>query len=189
MWYASRRTLVGRGIVTVGFGVLLMAWPAISLQVLVLLFGAFALVDGVLVFATAAAAHKGTPGRSIALLAGALAAVVGILTFLWPGLTQLGLLVLIALRAVILGTLELTAAAYIGRHTSAGAMATSLIAGVGLLSIAFGVLLLVYPGTGLLTLVWVVGLYASALGVITIAKALVTPPSTPSMTSAMPAHR
>lgn len=171
------------------FGVLLMAWPAVSLDVLLLLFGAFALVDGVLVLATAATVDRGTPGRWIAVLAGALATVVGIVTFLWPGLTQLGLLVLIALRAVILGTFELTAAVYIGRHTSAGAVATSLIACVGLLSIAFGVLLLAFRGTGLLALVWVIGFYALAVGFITIAKAVVTPLSTRWMTSAMAAHR
>jgi uncharacterized membrane protein HdeD (DUF308 family) len=137
------------------------------------------------VLATAAAADRGTPGRSIALLTGVLGVVVGILTFLWPGLTQLALLILIALRAVILGTVELAAAVYIGRYASGGAIATSPIACVGLLSITFGVLLLAYPGTGLLALVWVIGLYALALGLMTIAKAFV---STLSIEPAMPAH-
>jgi uncharacterized membrane protein HdeD (DUF308 family) len=160
MWFGSARTLILRALVTVAFGLLLMAWPAISLSVLILLFGVFALADGAFILAVGFHRRSGEPARPVALVAGALALLVGILTFLWPGLTELALLVLIAVRAMIIGIAEVIAAGRLGRHSSVA----WLLAALGLVSIAFGALLLVYPGAGLLALVWVIGLYAVAVG-------------------------
>jgi uncharacterized membrane protein HdeD (DUF308 family) len=109
---------------------------------------------------------SGEPARPIALLAGALAVVVGIATFLWPGITELVLLVLIALRAMIIGIAELMMARSVGRHSSLA----WFLAALGLVSIVFGVLLLVYPGAGILALVWLIGLYAIAIGSASIAR-------------------
>jgi uncharacterized membrane protein HdeD (DUF308 family) len=166
MWFGSPRTLILRGLVTIAFGVLLVALPAISLSALILLFGAFALVDGVLILTIALRMASGEPARPIALLAGALAVVVGIATFLWPGITELVLLVLIALRAMIIGIAELIMARWVGRHASLA----WFLAALGLVSIAFGVLLLVYPGAGILALVWLIGLYAIVIGSASIAR-------------------
>ena len=167
MLFGSSRTLILRGLITVAFGVLLIGWPAISLTVLILLFGAFALVDGALIFATGLDLPSGEAARPVAFIAGALAVIVGIVTFLWPGLTGLVLLVLIALRAIIIGVAEMVMAARLGGHTS-GAW---LLACVGLLSIAFGTLLLAYPGTGILALVWAIGVYAIVIGCLGLARA------------------
>ena len=103
----------------------------------------------------------------MAFIAGALAVVVGVVTFLWPGLTELVLLVLIALRAIMVGVAEMVTAARIGWHAPGG----WLLACVGVLSIAFGALLLMYPGTGVLALVWAIGLYAIVVGCLGIARA------------------
>jgi uncharacterized membrane protein HdeD (DUF308 family) len=166
MWFGSPRTLILRGLVTIAFGVLLVALPAISLSALILLFGAFALVDGVFILTIGIRMASGEPARPIALLAGALAVVVGIATFLWPGITELVLLVLIALRAMIIGIAELMMARSVGRHSSLA----WFLAALGLVSIAFGVLLLVYPGAGILALIWLIGLYAIAIGSASIAR-------------------
>jgi uncharacterized membrane protein HdeD (DUF308 family) len=166
MWFGSSRTLVVRGLITVAFGLLLIGWPAISLTVLLLLFSAFALADGALILAAARDMPSGEAARRVAFVAGALAMVVGIATFLWPGLTGLALLVLIALRAIIVGVAEIVIAARIGRDVS-GAL---WLACLGLLSIAFGTLLLVYPGTGIMALVWAIGLYAIVIGFLSIAR-------------------
>ena len=166
MWFGSSRTLILRGLVTVAFGLLLIGWPAISLTVLILLFGAFAVVDGALTFVMGLEMPRGETVRPVALIAGALAAMVGIATFLWPGLTELVLLVLIALRAIIVGAAEVVTAARIGRQ----APGVWWLAGVGLLSIAFGALLIVYPATGILAMVWAIGLYAIVIGFAGIAR-------------------
>ena len=136
MWYGSSRALILRGLITVAFGLLLVAWPAISLTALILLFGAFALVDGALMLVIGLEMQRRDAARLVALIAGALTVVVGTATFLWPGLTALVLVVLIALRAIIVGVAETVTAARIGRHASG----MWLLAGVGLLSIAFGAL-------------------------------------------------
>src|SRR5829696_7564937 len=99
MWFGSTRTLILRALITLAFGILLLGWPAISLTVLILLFGAFALVDGALILAIGLQTPSGEAVRPVAFMAGTLAVLVGIATFVWPGLTEVVLLVLIALRA------------------------------------------------------------------------------------------
>ena len=167
MWFGSARSLILRGLLTVGFGVLLIGWPGISLAVLIVLFGAFALVDGALLLVVGVEMPSGEPGRPVAIIAGAFAIFVGLIALLWPGLTELVLLVLIALRAIILGIAEIAVATRIGRHEP-GAW---LLAGIGLVSIAFGTFLVVYPGSGLLAVVWAVGLYALLVGGLAIVRA------------------
>ena len=76
------------------------------------------------------------------------------------------LLVLIALRAIVIGVAEVVTAVHLGRD-----VAGWLLALVGLLSITFGALLLVYPGAGLIALVWVIGAYAVVVGALGIARA------------------
>jgi uncharacterized membrane protein HdeD (DUF308 family) len=166
MWFGSYRTLILRGLIAIAFGILLIAWPAISLTMLILLFGAFAVVDGALIFTIGLQTPPGEAIRLVALFAGALAVIVGIATFLWPGLTEVVLLVLIALRAIIVGAAEMVTAARIGRHVS---MAW-VLACMGLVSIAFGTLLLIYPGAGILALVWAIGVYAVVIGSLGIAR-------------------
>jgi uncharacterized membrane protein HdeD (DUF308 family) len=92
---------------SLAFGILLIGWPAVSLTVLILLFGAFALIDGALILAMGLQMPSGEAARPAAFIAGALAVIVGIATFLWPGLTEVVLLVLIALRAIIVGIAEM----------------------------------------------------------------------------------
>ena len=166
MWFGSPRTLILRGLVTIAFGVLLMAWPGISVSVLILLFGTFALLDGALILTMGLRMASGEPARPVALVAGALAVGVGTATFFWPGATELVLLILIALRAMIIGIAELTTASWVGRHSSVA----WFLAALGLVSIAFGALLLMHPGAGLLTVVWLIGLYAIVIGSAAIAR-------------------
>ena len=90
--------------------------------------------------------------------------IVGVVTFLWPGLTEFVLVFLIALRALIAGLAEVVSAASIGGHDSG----VWLTAAVGVLSIVVGTLLLIYPGTGILAVVWAIGLYAIASGAVSI---------------------
>jgi uncharacterized membrane protein HdeD (DUF308 family) len=172
MWFASRRTLVVRGLVTVAFGLLVILRPAVSLDVLVLLFGAFALVEGALSITAAVLAARGERGRAPAFVVGVWGVIVGAITLLWPGVTQLALLVLIAIRALVIGAAEFAMAVHVGRWHGFGNSPTSwLLAVAGLISLGFGTMLLVYPQAGLLALVWIMGVYAVLMGLIAVARA------------------
>ena len=163
-WWA----LVVRGCLAILFGVLAFAWPGITLELLVVLFGAYALVDGM--FALAAAVSGGWDGRPWgALLVEAVTGILaGIAAFFWPGITLLVLLYLMAGWAIATGVFEIVAAVQLRRHIE-GEWALALS---GILSILFGVALAAFPGAGLLAIVWIVAGYAVVFGVLLIALGL-----------------
>lgn len=150
-----------RGVAAVIFGILALIWPGQALQALVLVFGAYALVDGI--FAVAAGiASRGYFDRWWAvLLEGIVGIVVGLLTFFWPNVTALVLVYFIAIWAFITGVFEIVAAIQLRRVITGEWM---LILG-GVISIIFGILLFVYPGAGAMSLVWMIGIYAIVFGI------------------------
>src|SRR5207237_2050006 len=99
-----------RGLVAVLFGVLAFMWPGATLITLVWLFGAFALVNGILSLVLAAKTPKGYPKVGSLILGGLLGILAGLLAFVMPGITALGLLILIAGWAIVAGILELVGA-------------------------------------------------------------------------------
>lgn len=148
-----------RGLAAVLFGILAFVWPGMTLAVLVLFFGAYALLDGILGIA---AALRGEADHRWAMLAeGVIGVLAGIATFAWPGLTALVLLYIIAGWAILTGLLEILAAVRLRRVID---NEWALIVG-GVLSVLFGVLLVVSPGAGALTVVWLIGTYAIIFGV------------------------
>jgi uncharacterized membrane protein HdeD (DUF308 family) len=157
-WWA----LVLRGFFDVLFGITAFVWPGITLAVLVLLYGAFALVDGS--FAIAAVLVGRTRGMpSWALLVEGLAGIaVGAITLFWPGITQLALLFMIAAWAVVTGVFEIVAAVRLRKEIRG----EWLLALSGVLSVAVGVALVVNPGAGLLAISWMIGTYAIIFGVL-----------------------
>jgi uncharacterized membrane protein HdeD (DUF308 family) len=155
------------------FGLAVILWPTVSFEAFVLLFGAFALVEGVLMLATGARVAPDGGGRAAALVAGILGVAIGVGTFVWPGITLLAVLWLIALRAVIVGVVELSAAGQLGAHVSLTSGAVWLLAAAGFLSVVFGAVLLLFPGAGLVAVMWALGLYAVLLGAMLIARAWV----------------
>ncbi len=105
----SSRMFAVRGIVAVLLGVAALASTNIALDVLVMLFGAFALVDGAVAIASAMA-HRAGPYRRWVLIEGLTAFGVGTITLVWPTLTRFVVLYLIAAWAIITGILEILAA-------------------------------------------------------------------------------
>jgi uncharacterized membrane protein HdeD (DUF308 family) len=159
-WWA----IVLRGVCAVLFGVGAFAWPGITLAVLVLLYGAYALVEGVLAVAWALVGRQAGPFPWGVLLAGLAGVVVGVVTFLYPGLTGLALLYLIAAWAIIRGIFEIIAAFHLRKEIEN----EWLLALSGLLSLALGVVLVVAPGAGALAVLWWIGAFAIVFGVLTI---------------------
>jgi uncharacterized membrane protein HdeD (DUF308 family) len=157
-WWA----LIVRGVAAIAFGVLAMVWPAMTLEILVLLFGAYALVDGILAIVAAIAGH-GQPQRWWGLFLEGIAGIAaGVITFVWPGITALVLLFLIAFWAIATGILEFITAIHLHR-AAPGEWALAL---GGILSVLFGVILIAAPGAGALAVVWLIGAYAIAFGLI-----------------------
>ncbi|MGF1470928.1 MAG: HdeD family acid-resistance protein [Rubrobacteraceae bacterium] len=147
-----------RGLLAAIFGFLALIWPGITILALVVLFGAYALVDGI--FAIVAAA-RGAGSRWWLVLEGVVGVLAGIIAFAWPGITALALLYVIAFWAIITGVLKVIMAIFLRREIER----EWLMIASGGLSVIFGVILAVLPAVGLLSLVWLVGLYAILLGV------------------------
>lgn len=154
--------LLLRGIAAIAFGVLTWLMPAISLTVLVLLFGAYAMADGVLAVWMSIAGRGEHEHWWVVLLWGLVGIGVGILTFLAPGVTALALLFYIAVWAIATGVLEIAAAVRLRREIE-GEWVLVL---AGIVSVAFGVLLAANPGAGALAVLWLIGSYAVVFGAL-----------------------
>lgn len=162
-WWA----LALRGVVAVIFGILALALPGITAESLILLFGIFALADGV--FAIAAGIWAvGHHHRWRALVVeGLISLVAGMIAVIVPLAAALGFVLLMALWAIATGIFEFAAAVRL-REEIQGEL---LLALSGILSIAFGVVIGIFPGAGLLALIWLIGAYALISGIALIALA------------------
>jgi uncharacterized membrane protein HdeD (DUF308 family) len=153
-----------RGVFAIIFGILALIWPGPTKFALVLLFGAFALVDGIIAVATSITFHKYFDRWWAMLLEGLTGIIIGGLTFFWPNITALALLYVIAAWAFITGIFEIVAAIHF-RSVISGEWV--MILG-GLFSILLAILLLVFPIAGAVALVWLIGIYAIVAGIIQI---------------------
>lgn len=163
-WWA----VVLRGVVAVLFGLMALIWPEITVLALVALFGAFALVDGVLTLGTAIFDDRAAGRRLWLGVQGVAGIAAGVVTFAWPGVTTLVLLWLIAFWAVVTGVLEIVAAIRLRREIQGEWM----LGLSGALSVLFGLLLMIWPASGALALVVLIGIYAIVGGVTLIGLGL-----------------
>jgi uncharacterized membrane protein HdeD (DUF308 family) len=154
-----------RGVAAVLFGLCTFFAPEISLTALVLLFGAYALVDGVFAIAAALRGRGSNETWWLLILEGIAGIATGIVTALWPGITALALLYVIAIWAVITGGLEIAAAVRLRKVITH----EWLLGLAGLASIVFGALLLLFPGPGALAVVFWIGAYALVSGSLLLA--------------------
>ena len=153
-----------RGLVAIGFGILVFAKPQISLQVLVYLFGVYVLVEGILGVLVAVQARNHLDSWGVLLLWGLLGIAVGVLAFVKPDITALALLFYIALWAIATGVLEIAAAVRL-REVIRNEWLLIL---AGLVSVAFGVWLIARPEPGALAVLSVIGAYAILFGVLVV---------------------
>jgi len=156
-WWA----LALRGLFAILFGILVFLAPGITLEALILLLAAYFVVDGVGNIITAFNNRTHNNQWWVTLLEGVISILAGIGAFLWPGMTALILLYLVAAWAVVTGVLEIVAAIRLRKEIE-----NEFWLGLaGLLSVLFGVALFVWPGTGILTLLWLLGGYAIVSGI------------------------
>jgi len=161
-WWA----LALRGVFAIAFGIIAILWPGITAAALVLLFGAYALVDGIFALVAGlrlAARH----GRSAPLLIeGILDIIIAVIVFLWPAGALVALIYLIAFWAIITGVVLIAAGMALIRL--AGEI---LLVGAGLLSILLGIILFITPAAGVVALSWWFGIYALLFGIALVSAA------------------
>ena len=151
-----------RGVLAIVFGILALVWPDTTKLALVLLFGTFALVDGFSAIAAGIALSPHFKRWWALLLEGLTGTMIGVLTFSWPNVTGLILLYFIAAWAVITGIFEIVAAIEFRNVVS---REWTMIIG-GILSVSLGALLFAFPYAGAMSIVWLIGMYAIAFGII-----------------------
>lgn len=156
------RLLGVAGVASIVFGATVLLWPGISLLSLTLLFGAFAFVYGT--FAIGAGfyllAHRSTEWVPY-VAAGVAGVIIGVITYLHPGFTDLTLVYLVAAWAFVIGVFEIMAAIDM-RGTLPGAVWLGL---AGALSLVFAIVVAFRPGAGMLAILWFIGVYAILAGV------------------------
>jgi uncharacterized membrane protein HdeD (DUF308 family) len=162
-WWA---TLL-RGVTSVLFGLVVFAWPGMSVLTLTLLFGVFVLVHGIGNIAAAIGGRDESESWWVLLLTGGVGICAALVTLISPGITAVTLLFLIAVWAIVTGFLEVVTAVELRREIEG-----ELWLGLGgLITIAFGVFLLARPEMGALAVVWIIACYAVGFGAIQIVEA------------------
>jgi uncharacterized membrane protein HdeD (DUF308 family) len=162
---ASSGLLIIRGIVGIVIGILAIAWPGITIAVLVAVFAVYAVLDGITNLVLGVT-DTHTHGRSWAhAVQGLIGIAAGVMTFLWPGITALVLVLFIGAWAIVTGALEIVAAVRLRRYISG----EWLLALSGILSLVFGVLVFFFPAAGAFGIAFGLGLYAAAAGVVLVA--------------------
>jgi uncharacterized membrane protein HdeD (DUF308 family) len=151
-----------RGVSAIAFGIIAFLLPGLTLGALILLFAAYAIVDGVSHVITGIRQRSGDGPDGLMILGGIVGIAVGVIAVILPGVTALFLLALIGAWAIVTGAAEIVAA-YRLRKAIGGEW---LLALQGILSIAFGVYVWLFPGAGALAVVWLIAAFAIASGVI-----------------------
>ena len=157
-WWA----LVLRGLFGVLFGIMAFVWPGVTLAVVALLYGAYALVDGVFAITAAVVGSRSDIPWWALAVEGLLGITVGVITFCWPGITELALILMIAAWSVVTGVFEIVAAIRLRKEVRG----EWLLALSGMLSILFGGILVVFPVAGAVAISWLIGAYAITFGVL-----------------------
>ncbi len=160
-WWA----FIVRGILAIVLGVVAFVWPGITITALIIVFGIYAFIDGVFLLVKAIAGWKARDDRWLLLFEGLLGIGIGVITFFAPGVTAIVLLFYIAAWSLTTGILEIVGAIRLRKEIK-GEVWWILS---GIVSILFALLLMIFPGTGILGLVWLLGVYAIVFGVLLIA--------------------
>jgi uncharacterized membrane protein HdeD (DUF308 family) len=153
-------TFILRGLLAIAFGILAFVAPVWGLAILVALFGAWALIDGVASVWTGVRTRSVDRNWWLEILEGLVSIVAGLIAFVLPGFAAEVLVILIAVWAIVTGVFQIWAAIRL-REQIRGEFWLGL---AGVASILFGVILLVFPAGGALALVWLIGSGAIAIG-------------------------
>jgi uncharacterized membrane protein HdeD (DUF308 family) len=157
--------LIVRGIVGVVIGIVAFVFPGVTIAALVVIFGIYAVIDGLTNLMIGFTRRAGYGSPWLHALQGVVGIGAGVLTFIWPGVTALVLILFIGAWAIVTGILEAAAAIKLRKEIHG----EWLLALNGILSIAFGLLVLMFPFAGVVGISWVLGTYAMIGGFVLIA--------------------
>ncbi|HSB06226.1 MAG TPA: HdeD family acid-resistance protein [Thermodesulfobacteriota bacterium] len=161
-------TFTLRGVIAIAFGLAAVLWPTLTLGVMVLLFGLFALFEGGLTIVTSFKKGEEKGGWTLLLegLVGLLVCVIVLLgssigSMLWPRVAAVMLVYYIAGWAILAGLFKIITAFRIRREVKGEWM----LGLSGLISILVGLILILRPGAGVLAVAWLIGIFAIILGI------------------------
>jgi uncharacterized membrane protein HdeD (DUF308 family) len=157
-WWA----LIIRGLIALALGIVTIAWPGVTVGALVLLFGVYSFIDGVLGFVGAVKASKNHERWGYLVAEGILGVLAALVTFAWPAITAIALVYVVAAWAIITGALELAAAFRLRKYITG----ELLLALAGVISILFGIMLIASPIAGALVIATWIGVYELIFGVM-----------------------
>lgn len=151
-----------RGVLAIVFGIVALIWPTQTAVVIAVLVGIFALVDGV-VDLIEAIRYRGSAGVGVRVVLGVTSLVLGLIILLWPKTSLAVLAILFAIWWIIIGALQIVANLQI-RHQAGRTWIWGVVAGA--LAVVFGIIVVVTPKVGVVTVIWIVGLWAILFGLL-----------------------
>ena len=157
-------TFILRGVVAILFGLVCLLFPPLAIIGLATLFGFWLIMDGVTGLAGAWSA-RGSGGWWVSLLEGIAGLVAGFLAIVWPVITAFVLVLLVGAWAILSGVFEIWTAIRLREHIKG----ELFLAIAGVISILFGLYVIIFPGAGILSVLWLIAVFALAFGVTLIA--------------------
>lgn len=151
-----------RGLAAIAFGIVALIWPAMTLLTLVLVYGIFAIADGVLSIIGAIADREKSSSTWLLALVGVLGIIAGTLALVWPAFIAVGLVLYVGLWAIFRGVVDVVTAVRLRKDIPNEWM----LALSGVLSIVFGFLIFMAPAVGLLAVIWVIAFCAILEGLL-----------------------
>ena len=149
-----------RGVLAIIFGLIAFFGPVATAIALAIVIAVFAIVAG-LFDIIEAIRHRGSSSMVLRIVLGAVSILFGILVLVWPGISLAILVITVGVWAIITGILQIMSSI---RHRAVpdSGWVWGLIGGA--VTILFGVLVLIWPATGMVTIIWITGIWAVALG-------------------------
>jgi uncharacterized membrane protein HdeD (DUF308 family) len=157
-----------RGLAGIIFGIVAFLRPGVAVATLILVFGAYAFLNGVLAIVALLGRREGGRPWPTLLVEAIVSLAAGLIALFRPGITAVGLLVVAAAWAFLMGIFEIMAAIRLRKLITGEWM----LALSGVFSVALSVLLVAFPKAGLLTMIWWIGAYAIVFGVTLVALGL-----------------
>ena len=150
-----------RGIIAILFGIVAVIWPGITVWALVIVFGIYTLVDGIMLATHAIRDRAHLQSWGVLLFAGVVSIGVGLIAMFWPTITTIALLYVIAFYAIVFGVLGMAAAF---THRASSGWGWSLASSA--VSVIFGLVLVFFPGTSITSLAVIAGIWAIIFGIL-----------------------
>lgn len=167
----SSKWMILRGIFSIAFGFVALTWPGATVAAITLLFGIYALADGIFAIAAGIQQERRRESYGLAILEGIIGIGAGIFTLFWPKITLIALCILTGVWALSTGCLELLAAFEYARISLGPPSKTArwLLGVMGAFSMALGIAIFIWPVLGAITLITLIATYAICFGMLTLA--------------------